>query len=34
MKTLFRDALLRSFAPGRPHTESADILVAGDTIET
>jgi len=33
MKTLFRDALLRSFAPGRPLTESADIMVAGDTIE-
>jgi cytosine/adenosine deaminase-related metal-dependent hydrolase len=34
MKTLFRHALLRSFAPGRPLTESADILIAGDAIET
>ena len=34
MKTLFRNALLRSFAPGRPLTEQADILVAGTIIET
>jgi cytosine/adenosine deaminase-related metal-dependent hydrolase len=34
MKTLFRNALLRSFAPGRPPTEPADIRVLGDTIET
>jgi len=34
MKTLFRNALLRSFAPGRPLTEHADILVAGDIIDT
>jgi cytosine/adenosine deaminase-related metal-dependent hydrolase len=34
MKTLFRNALMRSFAPGRPLTEFADILVAGDAIET
>jgi 5-methylthioadenosine/S-adenosylhomocysteine deaminase len=34
MKTLFSNALLRSFAPGRPHTEHADILIAGDAIET
>jgi len=34
MKILVRNALLRSFAPGRPHTEHADILVSGDTIDT
>ncbi len=34
MKTLFRNALLRSFAPGRPHTEQVDILIVGDKIET
>jgi hypothetical protein len=33
MKTLFRNALLRSFAPGRPLAEHADILVAGNTID-
>jgi 5-methylthioadenosine/S-adenosylhomocysteine deaminase len=33
MKTLFRNATLRSFAPGRPHIEVADILVSGSTIE-
>ena len=33
MKTLVRDVLLRSFAAGRPHTERADIVVAGDAIE-
>jgi len=32
MSTLFRNATLRSFAPGRPHTEQADILVVGSTI--
>jgi cytosine/adenosine deaminase-related metal-dependent hydrolase len=34
MKTLFRNATLRSFAQGRPHTEKADILVAGTTIDS
>jgi cytosine/adenosine deaminase-related metal-dependent hydrolase len=34
MRTLFRNALLRSFAAGRPPTEHADILVSGDIIET
>jgi 5-methylthioadenosine/S-adenosylhomocysteine deaminase len=34
MKTLIRNALLRSSAPGRPLTEPADILVAGDEIAT
>ncbi len=33
MKTLIRDVLLRSFAPDRPHSERADILVAGSAIE-
>ncbi len=33
MKTLFRNATLRSFAPGRPHSELADVLVGGNTIE-
>jgi cytosine/adenosine deaminase-related metal-dependent hydrolase len=33
MNTLFRGATLRSFAPGRPHTEPADILICGCTIE-
>lgn len=32
MKTLIRAATLRSFAAGRPHTETADILVDGATI--
>ena len=32
MKTLLRNTTLRSFAPGRPHTESADILIGGTTI--
>ncbi len=31
-RTLIRAATLRSFAPGRPHTEAADILVEGATI--
>jgi cytosine/adenosine deaminase-related metal-dependent hydrolase len=34
MKTLFRNAILRSFAEARPHTETADILVGGTMIET
>jgi cytosine/adenosine deaminase-related metal-dependent hydrolase len=34
MTTIFRNALLRSFAPGCPHTETADILVHGTTIES
>jgi cytosine/adenosine deaminase-related metal-dependent hydrolase len=33
MDTLFRAATLRSFAAGRPHTEAADILVSGRTIQ-
>ena len=33
MKTLIRDVMLRSFAPGRPHCERADILVGGAVIE-
>jgi cytosine/adenosine deaminase-related metal-dependent hydrolase len=33
METLFRHATLRSFAPGRPHTETADILVSGRVIQ-
>jgi 5-methylthioadenosine/S-adenosylhomocysteine deaminase len=32
MNTLFRNATLRSFATGRPHTETADILVSGSMI--
>jgi cytosine/adenosine deaminase-related metal-dependent hydrolase len=32
MDTLFRGATLRSFAPGRPHTEHADILVRGSLV--
>ena len=32
MKTLFRGATLRSFVPGRPVTEQADILVDGAVI--
>jgi len=34
MTTLFRRATLRSFAPGRPHIEHADILISGTTIQT
>jgi cytosine/adenosine deaminase-related metal-dependent hydrolase len=34
MKTLFRNAMLRSFAAGRPHTEPADILISGTIIES
>jgi len=32
MDTLFRGATLRSFTPGRPHTEQADILVTGSVV--
>ena len=34
MTTLFRRATLRSFAPGRPRIEHADILISGTTIQT
>ncbi len=33
MTIVLRNATLRSFVPGRPHTEQADILIDGDRID-